>query len=53
VDDLLEIAKASSTHWKYSLHANRLLSSIVRRDEVTEVLQKTLWSFEDVNMMCF
>jgi len=33
VDDLLDIAKATSTHWKYSLHANRLLSSMVRRDE--------------------
>ncbi|OAV88857.1 hypothetical protein PTTG_08821 [Puccinia triticina 1-1 BBBD Race 1] len=33
VDDLLDIAEAPSTHWKYSLHADRLLSSIVRRDE--------------------
>ncbi|PLW40659.1 hypothetical protein PCANC_01611 [Puccinia coronata f. sp. avenae] len=33
VDDLLVIAQAASTHWKYSLHANRLLSSMVRRDE--------------------
>jgi hypothetical protein len=51
VDDLLVIAQAASTHWKYSLHANRLLSSMVRRDEVRRPdLEKELYSFMEVNV---
>ncbi|POW12958.1 hypothetical protein PSHT_07915 [Puccinia striiformis] len=47
--DLLEISQASSTHWKYSLHANRLISSLVRRDEPISATVATHFVNELIN----